>query len=153
MVLLLFCAMFVIAAGFYCKNTIIRFALWMRKKYERAVLILKMLNNIAEAQKPTQASFVINDSDESASIVYKHNGINHTLFVPFARPCSIKMTCIQVTLSLANGTKIDITQEPGIPYLCSAVELGGEVITAYNMDTGTSHTYAAEKPMFCQEVL
>lgn len=152
MIFELFCIM--VAAGIYYKDNIIRLTTMVQKKYESTILILKTINNLAEAQKPTQASFIINDSDQSASIVYKHYGINHTLFVPFSRHYSVKMVCLQGELLYKDGTKIDITQEPGIPYLCSALELGGISITIYNIDTGDTHTYTGDhKPAFCLEVL
>ena len=142
------------AVAVYYRHTIVQGMTWIRNKYERIVFIARMLNNIAESQKPAQASFVINDSDQSATVVYKHNGMNYSLFVPFDRSYAIKMASIQAQLLHNDGTKVDITQEPGIPYLCKASELDGKSITVYNMNTGTTHTYLADcAPGYCLEAL
>lgn len=122
------------------------------KKWQGLLLVFKMMNGLAAAQKPSQASVIVNDSDQSLTVAYEKNGIKRSLFLPFKRSSVVHMNDIQMRLTMPNGTMVDITQEPGIPYLCSAAELGGINITAYNVENETSHVFGLhEKPMFCDK--
>lgn len=130
-----------------------RFANSMKRLYRKwqgLLLVFKMMNGLAAAQKPSQASVIVNDSDQSLTVAYEKNGIKRSLFLPFKRSSVIHMNDIQMRLTMPNGTMVDITQEPGVPYLCSAAELGGINITAYNVEDETSHVFDLhEKPMYC----
>jgi hypothetical protein len=76
--------------------------------------------------------FSINDSDRSASIVYKRQGNEYILNVPYNRKIRAKMSSFDIFL-VKKGTSdeefyININQQPGLPYLVSANDLGGDRI-------------------------
>jgi hypothetical protein len=120
------------------------------KKWQGLLFLVRMMNNLAVAQKPTPVSIIVNDSDQSITVTYEKTGMGYSVFLPFNRAHVLRMNNLQMRLTMANGTSVNITQEPGIPYLCSAAELGGISITAYNIDDETSHEFGLnEKPLYC----
>ena len=68
----------------------------------------------------------------SALIKVNHAGKNHNVYVPYDRSKSSSMLRKKVFL-IKNGEKIELFQKPGIPYLVSAQDLGGEEIVVENL--------------------
>ena len=85
----------------------------------------QLINKIFSKQ--TLASFTINDSGKSAFIVYSRCGKDYMINVPYKRELVTQMSKCKVFLS-KNNEMINITQQPGIPYLVSAKMLGGDKI-------------------------
>lgn len=64
---------------------------------------------------------------KSALVVFTHGGKQHRVSVPYDRSKGRTMTRKQVWL-VSGDTRTNITHKPGIPYLMTAEELGGEKI-------------------------
>lgn len=77
----------------------------------------------------------------------------HQVVMPYNnnRRIRMKMASHTVKLMLENNQSIDISTQPGIPYLASAQQLGGVAIQSYNSaatssDSSTYSYYAYEIP-------
>lgn len=78
----------------------------------------------------------------SLKIPYKYNGVDYVVYVPFARNIRRKMRNTKVFLVKEDGhNKVDISQQPGCPYLITADSLGGEKIEVVNCETGYTHEF------------
>jgi len=72
----------------------------------------------------------LHDNGRSLHVLYSYNGQNQLLFHPYNSKLRNKMRTWKVYLNYSDGQCKNITQEPGVPYTCSADELGGINITA-----------------------
>lgn len=127
---------------------------WWHNASNKLHLLMKVSTILAQGTKPHQASFVINDTDYSATLAYCYNGASHTICVPFSRRRSLAMSDLQVILVRNDKSTVNITQQPGIPYLVSADELGGVKINVTNIDSGATFSYEHNLvPLYCDEVL
>jgi len=76
----------------------------------------------------------------------------YSITVPYESDKRINMLPLTVQL-VRQGTAIDITHQPGVPYGYSAHALGGEYIVAHNYDSESSHIYPGEVcPGYCPEL-
>jgi len=117
---------------------------YLYRKYNVGVL-LKFLNN---------KKININYINNSATIEYEYFGQNYKLSIPYNRKKLINMTNYKVELFFTDKTPINITQQPGIPYILSANDLGGEYIKISNMENGLSHNYDNKQvPMYADELI
>ena len=66
-------------------------------------------------------------SKKTSRVKIKHAGKVHSIFVPYDRSKSTSLLRKKVFL-LKDEHKIDISQKPGIPYLVSAEDMGGQQI-------------------------
>lgn len=127
---------------------------WWHNASNKLQLLMKVSSILVQGTKPQQASFVINDTDYSATLAYVYNGAPHTICVPFSRRRSLAMSDLQVLLIRSDKSTVNITQQPGIPYLVSAEELGGVKISVTNIDNGMCFSYEHNLvPLYCDEVL
>ena len=132
---------------------------WILNKYRRFQLLLTLVTTLSrinqgQTQGNQESPFVINDSDRSVSIPYSYNGVSYTAFMPFKRQAALAMNDLRVLVVLTDGRLVNITQQPGIPYLVTATELGGTEIRVINDDTGESVVYNATTiPNYCAEVM
>lgn len=76
----------------------------------------------------------------SAMIKINHGGKSHSIYVPYNRRKSTKMLQTRVFL-LKGEEKIPISQKPGIPYLVSAKDLGGDIILIEDRDGNVLKVY------------
>lgn len=91
-------------------------------------------------------------NDYSAIITYDYNGNSYDINIPFNRKYVLPMSDLKVKLIL-NGKEIDITQQPGIPYLLSAGELGGDKLLIINTASGSTKYYESnECPGYATEM-
>lgn len=90
--------------------------------------------------------------DTMATITYKYQGKNYTIQVPFDQKRVLDMSTIQVTLHRDEETTVDITHQPGMPYLLTAMHYGGRSITVTNKISGLVYDYGTKPPLYCQEV-
>lgn len=67
---------------------------------------------------------VINGTSRSMTLTYERNGVKYRLTVPFARSIISEMMGKRVYL-VTNNEKIEITQQPGVPYLVTAQDIAG----------------------------
>lgn len=86
-----------------------------------------------------------------AVLCYTRLNKEYKLYVPYNRMKSLSSDI--TALLVKNGKEINITQQPGIPYLVSANDLGGEKIILTNNITGSSFDYFDDKiPMYGDEI-
>ena len=112
---------------------------WLTSKTTQAS---KMFNVMNQMSAPSDAvSFSVNDSNQSASIVYTKVGKKYIINIPYNSKFRGIMSQTKVFLITESSDKIDITQQPGVPYSCSAEQLGGISILAENIITGECRTF------------
>lgn len=127
---------------------------WWHNASNRVQLLMQVSNILAQANKTQQASFIINDTDYSATLAYNYNGGGYTICVPFSRRRSLAMSDFQVILIRSDNSAVNITQQPGTPYLVSAYELGGVKINVTNIESGAVFSYNQNTaPLYCDEIL
>lgn len=75
------------------------------------------------------------------------------VFLPFEFDKAVDMVSLEAELVMEDGESIDITQEPGIPYLCAAKQYSAHAkeIVITNVANGMKHSYVIA-PMFAIEV-
>jgi hypothetical protein len=78
--------------------------------------------------------------EKSATIRVISGGKRYVIFVPYDRSKSSSMLRKKVFL-LKGNSKVDISQKPGIPYLVSANQLGGESISVENLSGEVISTF------------
>ena len=117
---------------------------YLYRKYNVGVL-LKFLNN---------KKIIINYINNSAIIEYEYFGQNYKLSIPYNRKKLINMTNYKAELFFNDKPPLNITQQPGIPYILNANDLGGEYIKISNMENGLSHNYDNKQvPMYADELI
>lgn len=106
---------------------------WYRQLKFACQTVGGILHRLAKMKDPqAAATCIFNSTELSASIVYSRAGKDRILNIPYNKKLKMAMTPYKVLL-VVNGTNYqDITQEPGMPYLCTARQLGGQKIIATN---------------------
>lgn len=110
----------------------------------RAVRIINAYLDMARPTINTHCS--VNDTRKSAVITYTSYGIERLINVPYHRDIKEAMRPWRVLLVGKSKDPVDITQEPGYPYLCSPQELGGREIIAQNQQTNQVISYQNDAP-------
>lgn len=83
------------------------------------------------------------------NIPFYYQGSVYRITLPYARKHAPNMSSLQVILTKNNDEEQNITHLPGIPYLVSAQQLGGNSMTVYDINTETSRSIEYdEAPMF-----
>lgn len=105
---------------------------YCKEKYEklktnaRTAIILRAISN-STSDNNSQCKFEINSDRKSATITYTHNNKIYRIIIPYNRRRIRSMSQHQVFLVKGND-RVDITHQPGIPYLITAEEMGGDSI-------------------------
>lgn len=85
-------------------------------------------------------------------VTYAYNEKKYRVLVPYRAEKAAGMLSLRATLHLTDGSILDITQQPGVPYLCKASDLGGEKIVLYNAETNNSVEYTVA-PGWAEEIV
>ncbi len=126
--------------GLYKFNKIKEIWLTLYKKYKNIKFIINTLKGVNVDLSPNEPTVIT--SDRNMSLTYKFCGANeHKLYIPYDIDRVSKMTYLKAQLLLPNGHCVDITQQPGIPYMLCAADLGGISIVICNEDNGKSYIY------------
>lgn len=128
---------------------------YIKNGYKQIKLLTQLINNIEKVNNlPHDNNLELGDN--YAMITYTHNANVYKIYIPFDRMKAIYMSDIKMHLEDDDQT-IDITQEPGIPYLLSPSMIGrtsSAKIIAHNISNNKTHTYVADEiPLFCNDVL
>lgn len=75
-------------------------------------------------EKP-KSSFEVSGDRKTVSLSYYHGTKEHKIILPHNSRLRIKMSKHYVYLIKSDGSETNITQQPGIPYLATARDLGG----------------------------
>ena len=113
------------------------------KSYLNRYILTKVMEELDKRQEKEGIVFKHLEKTKSAVIVYKHGGKQHKVCVPYDRTKSRTMLRKKVFLVKA-GEKIEITHKPGVPYLLSSKDMGGEKILV-TKDNQTIKEYSNEE--------
>ena len=129
---------------------------WYVRKRDNAKLLFSLMNkmNAKMSDKETAVAFTINDTGRSASIIYERLDQQHILCIPYNRKFVVSMSQFKAELLRENNKPVNITQQPGVPYLVDAASLGGYAIRITNEEDGVSHDYSHnEIPYYGEEII
>lgn len=130
---------------------------WIKTSCQRVKILITLMDKIKtdiSMKKDSMTSFTVNDTDTSATIMYQRLDETYLVLVPYNRKYVAPMSQFKVELLRNNNKSIEITQQPGIPYLVNAENLGGYAIRVTNQETGKFHDYLNDKaPVYCEEVM
>ena len=122
---------------------------YLYNKYYSSFNIVKILTNLFYNKK---VSLTYNIS--SALLNYQYLGQDYIISIPYNRKKLINMIQYKAELFYNDKKSINITQQPGIPYILNAKDLGGEYIKITNMGTGLSCDYDnTQSPMYGDELI
>ena len=93
----------------------------------------KRMENEQEGFKPMRKS-------TSALINIQHGGNTNSIYIPYNRRLVTKMLNTRAFL-LKGEDKIEITHKPGVPYLVSAKQMGGDMIVIENKEGHVLNCY------------
>lgn len=91
-------------------------------------------------------------TDGTITINYYAHNRPYCITLPYAPHRRSSMMPLQVFLH-KDGQNFDITHQEGVPYLCSAGELGGQYIEVVNQDLDETYLYHDQAPGYCIEIL
>lgn len=117
---------------------------WLTSKQARMTKAIEVFDQMSTPVDNSSVSFSVNDTNQSASIVYARYGQKHIVNIPYNPLLRGKMSQYQVILLKnipGNGSSIltsevDISQQAGVPYMCTAEQLGGTKIIVKNKLSG-----------------
>lgn len=131
---------------------------WLQRKYQS----LRFLFSLAQGFQGTSSfepkkstpSFVVCDNETSAIISYQRLGKTYNLLIPYSSKSVAQMAELRAYMNYEDGKSVEITQQPGVPYLISAKILGVSSITLHNLGNDKSRIYTGkELPFFGSEIL
>jgi len=122
---------------------------YLYNKYNSSFNIVKLLTKFMDNK---QVSWSYNKN--SALLTYQYLGQDYILSIPYNRKKLVEMTEYKAELFYIDKISINITQQPGIPYIVNAKDLSGEYIKITNMGTGVSCDYdKTQCPMYADELI
>jgi hypothetical protein len=80
-----------------------------------------------------------------ARIDYYYNGVKYNIHLPYNSRAASRMIDSTVYLEMTDAPDIDITQQPGLPYLTTAQQMGGVRFRVINSD---GDAYRIDTPLF-----
>ena len=111
-------------------------------------IALSLLNNNNNNNNNNPVKIV----NKTIHISYDFLGKEYVVILPYIRSKVVDM-CVSDVMAVYDEKTVDITQQPGIPYLFNAGELGCNTIEVVNSDTNLSHTYEKhQRPNYCSEI-
>ena len=130
---------------------------WIGTRHSQVKLLLALMSKLRTDPSKgsnTTPSFVLSDSDTSAQITYDRLDQRHIITVPYERKYVAAMSQFKAELLRQDNVPLDITQQPGIPYLISPFHLGGHTIRVTNQETRRHVDYVKmECPMYAETLM
>lgn len=118
------------------------------KLYEYVMSEVKKELDKRMRDEDDQELFKPHERCKSAIIKVTHGGKSHNIFIPYDRSKSTSMLMRKVYL-IRDGQEIELSQKPGVPFLVSAQDLGGDKIILKDFSGEHLHEYTAnEVPNF-----
>lgn len=106
-------------------------------------------NSILQSMKVTKPNS-IELHENYAIIPYSYNGGDYNVRIPYIRSKVCHMDAFIVWAETKEGS-VNITQQPGIPYLLTAEQLDCETITVHNVDTDQYYQYS-DQPLYLSDL-
>lgn len=126
---------------------------WYTDKKNKAKIAVSLIENIASNQT---VAFNVNDTDKSATILYSRLGKKAILFIPFNRDYAPKMISFKAELTRDirdERPSLNITQQPGIPYMVTGRSLGGHFIKITNRENEKTIVFGPDEvPGYAEEL-
>jgi len=117
---------------------------WVSQKYHTLRSLVTLMNNmkpIESSSNSKEPAFSVNPSDLSACISYETMHKKYSINIPYNRENIVAMSQFKAELLRRDLDALDITQQPGIPYMLTATDLGGFAIRITNQEIDRSHVY------------
>lgn len=119
------------------------------KRYFESYVMKKVMEELDRRLKEEENEEMFKPMHKnSAMLKIRHGGKSHSIYVPYDRKKSTRMLRKKVFL-IRDGKRVNITQKPGIKYLVSAKDLGGELIIIEDLDGNVVHEYKGEEIPNC----
>jgi len=110
-------------------------------KYNLLAMIFKLYDDRSTA--------ICDDNHIKISYIYGRDKYN--VYLPYSHRNIAKMIQLKAEL-ICDDKIVEITQQPGIPYLMTAKDLGGNIIKLTNFENGLYHEYT-ECPLYGKEIM
>ena len=116
-------------------------------------IMLKNNNDNNSMMNKEKNKTYISKSGKCLHIYYDYMGKEYMITVPYNGLSSIDMIQYEMFAVYESNEFINITQQPGIPYLINTTNLNCEILKAINQETDVFHNYIdKETPLYCQEI-
>lgn len=123
---------------------------YYRGWFKKIAFLYNVVNNVPVE---TESQFIVNDTDASVTLSYSRMGKPCIIHIPYNMAKIASMAQFKVLLLRKQHDSLNITQEPGIPYMVSASQLGGYAIQITDEESGNVFTYQADQiPGYANEV-
>lgn len=130
---------------------------WVSAKIQQGKILYGLIKKLQEkeiADSTEKETFRVNLRDDSATALYKRLNREYQFIVPYSRRHVASMGQLKAELIYDDKSCLDITQQPGIPYIFTAQELGGETIVITNQENQQQYNYGSDtRPMFALETM
>ena len=118
-----------------------------RREIATTAKFLSVLTKVYFQPQVSGAEFIEGDGNY-AVIHYYRQGRKYSITVPYLRHLRSKMLNTQVFLVKDGGRSINITQQPGIPYLLTPAEMGGVGFLTQDEENGIKRYQAHQHIVF-----
>lgn len=98
----------------------------------------KLYNLLNEVETPKESVTI---EDNHMIIHYNYLNSNYTVRIPFSHTQVVPMTQYRVVGVRENGEEIDLTQQPGVPYLVLPQDLNFTHMVVYDYDLDETRNY------------
>lgn len=115
-------------------------------------MIIRIVDNFSSITRPSSDVGVsVNKNNKSISVEYYEGRHKRIVQIPFSIEKREYMKHWKVYLVVNKSKNINITQGPGIPYMCSAQDMGGrEIIAIHNLNEKTLHYRKTTIPYYLE---
>lgn len=121
------------------------------KSYVSKYITDQVMMKLNEISNSEEVKFKPFQKQPSALVVFNHGGKSHNICIPFDQNKAKYMRRKDVYL-IRDGDEIEITHKPGVPYLLSAEEMGGDSIVVKKDGTILKIYNSTEIPKYLEDI-
>lgn len=119
------------------------------KTYLNNYILSRVNEELNKTQDQEGINFRVFEKSKSAVVLYKYGGKEHKVCIPYDRTKSTNMLRKEVKL-IKNEETIDITHKPGVPYLLSSEDMGGDKIIVIKDNSVIKEYFGDEIPGYLE---
>lgn len=119
------------------------------KTYLNNYILSRVNEELNKNQDQEGINFRVFEKSKSAVVLYKYGGKEHKVCIPYDRTKSTNMLRKEVKL-IKNEETIDITHKPGVPYLLSSEDMGGDKIIVIKDNSVIKEYFGDEIPGYLE---
>lgn len=119
------------------------------KTYLNNYILSRVNEELNKNQDQEGINFRVFEKSKSAVVLYKYGGKEHKVCIPYDRTKSTNMLRKEVKL-IKNEETIDITHKPGVPYLLSSEDMGGDKIIVIKDNNVIKEYFGDEIPGYLE---